>query len=105
MKAKKILDGEHIVVGGKQYDVASMVMVGVNLEGSYESGYQMEILFHDKKTENWFLFNEEGGYMQFGDIAMCPHESAEAWLDKHGCGDDDMWTETVHIITNRNDKS
>lgn len=104
------------MVGGKHYDVASMVMVGVNLEGSYESGYRMEILFYNKKTENWFLFSEEGGYMQFGGyhkskiwtcengIAMYPRESAETWLDEHGCGDDD-WTRAMDIVMNRNDKS
>lgn len=115
MKRKKPFDGERVLIGGKRYAIEQMLMVGANLEGSYESKYRMEILLYDKKTGKWFLSIEVGGYMNLdGDhksptwmhvnhIILYSHDSAGKWLEKHGRGDDVMWTRVMDIIMNKKD--
>jgi len=115
MQKKNLFDGKSVLIGGKRYEVEQILMVGANLEGSYESEYRIEILLYDKKTRKWFLFIEVGGYMNLdgyhksptwmhmNHIILYSHDSAGKWLEKHGRGDDDMWTRVRDIIMNKND--
>lgn len=115
MKRKKLFDGKSVLIDGKRYEVEQIHMAGANLEGSYESEYRMEILLYDTKTGKWFLSIEVGGYMNLdgyhksptwmhvNHITLYDQDSADKWLEKHGRGDEEMWTRVMDIIMNKKD--